>query len=87
MQVTFLCDPLCPLWLDFLFRKLDRQIQRARNPIRQVRQSNQHMQVNDLLIGEVFLQFCEADITGTVGRAREFLGVAKRSPFLLPKGE
>jgi len=38
MRITFLCDPL---WLEFLFRRLDRQIQRAGNPIRQVREPDQ----------------------------------------------
>src|SRR5450759_2088970 len=64
--------------LDLFFREFDFQRQWAGDAVGQVRQSNEHMQVYNLLVGKMFLEFREIGFAGAVGRARKLFGIAER---------
>jgi hypothetical protein len=53
--------------LDLFFRKFHFQRQRPGDPVGQVRQSNQHMQVENLFIGKYFLSSVKSSSLATSG--------------------
>src|SRR5260370_38858082 len=68
----------CPHELALLFREFNFQRQWPGNAVGQVRQSNEHVEVDNLLVGKMFLEFRKVGVAGAVGSARKFLGIAKR---------
>src|SRR5208282_60692 len=54
------------------------QRQRPSHAVGQVCQPNQHVQIDNLLVGKMFLEFREIRVAGAGGGARKLFGIAER---------
>lgn len=73
----------CPLWLDFLFRKLQLQSQRIGEAVGQVCHADQQVQVDDFRLREVLFQFGDIGVGDLFGAFRELLRVLECGFFFV----